>query len=128
MRIILLVGFATSLAASGAYAQHLKQARMRAIENHRWLRWATTANALARVLAQRLAGIPGVEIAYPVEANLVFACMPETLIEQLRTGGAEFYDWGPPAKGRRLVRFVTSFATPENDIERLIAAASGMTD
>ena len=98
-----------------------------AIENHRWLRWATTANALARVLAQRLAGIPGVEIAYPVEANLVFACMPETLIEELRTRGAEFYDWGPPAKGRRLVRFVTSFATPENDIERLIAAASGMT-
>jgi threonine aldolase len=95
------------------------------LECGRWLDWAQAANTLAGVLVQRLAGIPGVEIAYPVEANLVFASMPEPLIERLRMRGARFYDWGPPAKGRRLVRFVTSFATPANDVEQLVAAASG---
>jgi threonine aldolase len=96
-----------------------------ALDSDRWLRWAKTANAFARVLAKRLDGVPGVEIVCPVEANLVFASMPEALIGRLRSEGAAFYDWGPPAEGRRLVRFATSFATPEDDIEQLIAAASG---
>jgi threonine aldolase len=95
-----------------------------ALDGDRWLRWAKTANARARVLAQRLAGISDVEIVNPVEANLVFAVMPEAVIGRLRSKGAAFYDWGPSAEGRRLVRFVTSFATPESDIELLIAAAS----
>jgi len=94
-----------------------------ALENERWLGWARKANALAAALAKRLGEIPGVEIVHPVEANLVFSCMPEALIKMLRDSGAEFYDWGPPRSGRRVVRFATSFATPEHDIERLQAAA-----
>lgn len=92
------------------------------IENDRWLGWARTANTCAGALAARLVQIPGVEIIHPVEANLVFASMPQSLIQNLRAAGASFYDWGPPREGRGLVRFVTSFATPRHDIERLIAA------
>jgi threonine aldolase len=95
-----------------------------AFEDDRWLAWARRANALARSLAERLAGISGIAIVNPVEANLVFVSMPETLRRQLRSRGAQFYDWGPPRAGSRLVRFVTSFATPEEDIDRLIAAVS----
>jgi threonine aldolase len=95
-----------------------------AIENDRWLHWARRANDLALSLAERLSEISGVKIVNPVEANLVFASMPETLNRRLRAQGATFYDWGPPGGGRRLARFVTSFATPEKDIDALIAAAS----
>lgn len=94
------------------------------IENDRWIRWACRANALASVLAERLGGISGVEIVQPVEANLVFASLPQSLVQKLRSAGATFYDWGPSRGERRLVRFATSFATPERDIERLIAACS----
>jgi threonine aldolase len=41
----------------------------------------------------------------------------------MRKSGALFYDWEPPAGGRTLLRLVTSFATPEEDIARLVAIA-----
>ena len=94
------------------------------IEKGRWLNWAQTANRLACVLAERLAAVPAVEIVHPVQANLVFASMPEPLRRKLRVAGAMFYDWGPCGDGRRLGRFVTSFATPERDIDRLFAACA----
>jgi threonine aldolase len=93
-------------------------------EGDRWLRWAKTANARANLLGDGLRRIPGVEIVQPVEANLIFASMPESLIEKLRWKGARFYDWGPSDAGRRLVRFVASFATPESDVEQLLAACA----
>jgi len=93
-----------------------------ALEHGRWLGWAAAANALAGILANGLGTISGVEIVHPVEANLVFASMPESLVQQLRAAGATFYDWGPLGGGCRLVRFVTSFVTPERDIEMLIEA------
>jgi threonine aldolase len=88
----------------------------------RWLARASHANRLAERLAAGLNGI-GVELAHPVEANAVFARLPDALAARLREGGAEFYDWGPPAGGRTLVRLVTSFATPDTDVERFVALA-----
>ncbi|MGH6879167.1 MAG: threonine aldolase family protein [Rhizomicrobium sp.] len=92
-----------------------------ALEQGRWLAWAARANALARRLSVQLESVPGVEIAWPVEANAVFARMPDVMVRKLREHGANFYDWATPAGGRTLVRLVTSFATPEADIERLAA-------
>jgi threonine aldolase len=88
----------------------------------RWLACASHANRLAERLAAGLHGV-GVELAHPVEANAVFARLPDALAARLREGGAEFYDWGPPAGGRTLVRLVTSFATPDADVERFVALA-----
>jgi threonine aldolase len=96
-----------------------------ALEEDRWLRWAARANGLAGLLASGLAEIAGVEIAYPVEANMIFASMPDALIARLHAKGARFPDWAPSMKERTLVRLVTSFMTPESDIERLIALARG---
>jgi threonine aldolase len=93
-----------------------------AFEHERWLGWAGAANASACALADGLAKISGVEIVHPVDANLVFVSMPDRLAQKLRTAGAAFYDWGPLFGNRRLVRFVTSFATPRSDIERLLSA------
>ena len=60
---------------------------------------------------------------YPVQANAVFARLPEEMIRRLRAHGAGFYDWAEPSGGRTLVRLVTSFATPEMEIERLLQIA-----
>ncbi|MDE2265994.1 MAG: low specificity L-threonine aldolase [Alphaproteobacteria bacterium] len=89
----------------------------------RWLEHAGRANALARRLAEGLGGIAGVEIAYPVQANAVFAWLPDATVRHLRGKGAAFYDWGPPQGGRTLVRLVTSFGTPEEDVTRFLEAA-----
>lgn len=90
-----------------------------ALEEDRWLAWAGEANARARLLAEGLRGIRDVEIAHPVEANAVFAWLPDQTIARLRTNGAKFYDWSSPVDGRTMVRLVTSFATPEEDVFRL---------
>ena len=86
---------------------------------------AGRANALATRLAAGLRGVEGVEIAYPVEANAVFAWVPDTTAARLRRAGAQFHDWMPPADGRTLIRLVTSFATPEEDVANFVAAARG---
>lgn len=94
------------------------------LEDGRWLTHAATANRLARRLAEGLKGVHGANLAHPVQANAVFVWVPDALARHLRDSGAEFYDWGPPKNGRTLIRLVTSFATPEADIERLVALAN----
>lgn len=95
------------------------------LANGHWLENASRANRLAQRLAQGLAQAEGVEIAHPVAANAVFARMPEALAAKLRGAGARFHDWGVPENGRVLARLMLSFATPEADVARLIAAARG---
>ena len=89
----------------------------------RWLAQARAANALAAQMGEQLATIPGVELAEPVEANEVFAFLPDALVKRLRQAGANFYDWSEPRDGRTLVRLVLSFLTPEEDVQRFIQVA-----
>jgi threonine aldolase len=95
------------------------------LENDRWLVTAARANALAQRLAQGLAAVPGAEIACPVEANAIFVRLPDKTIARLRAKGVQFYDWRPSENGRTLARLVTSFATPDADIERFLEIARG---
>ncbi len=88
-----------------------------------WLENARRANGLAQRLAQGLAQLDGIEIAHPVSANAVFARMPVALAAKLRAAGVTFYDWDVPADGHVLARLMLSFATPEEDVERLIELA-----
>jgi threonine aldolase len=87
----------------------------------RWLKWAALANAKAQRLAAVLKTVPAVQVVHPVEANEIFASMPNALAQKIRDAGAQFYDWGASTHERTLVRFVLSFLTPEQDIERLCA-------
>jgi threonine aldolase len=95
------------------------------LENDLWLRHAARANALAARLAGELRAAAHCEIAYPVEANAVFALVPDAIAARMRAGGAQFYDWMPPQGGRTLIRLVTSFATPDEDVTKLVALARG---
>ncbi len=94
----------------------------------RWLALARHANAMADLLAERLRAA-GVEIAWPVEANLVFALLPRALDEKLRAAGATYYvrhsDSLPESvkigADRILARLVTSFATKAAEVEKFAA-------
>jgi threonine aldolase len=91
------------------------------LEDDLWRRNAQHANGMARRLADGLSRLPGVSLAHPVEINEVFACLPDAMAETLRAAGFLFMDWPTAGQGGR--RFVTSPATPEEDVTALLAAA-----
>lgn len=84
-----------------------------------WLELAARANAMARRLADGLATCRGISLLAPVEANLIFLDMPETVVEGLRADGFDIH----AARGNASVRLVTSYATTEDDVDRLVEAA-----
>ncbi|MCY4550270.1 MAG: beta-eliminating lyase-related protein [Defluviicoccus sp.] len=84
-----------------------------------WLELAAHANAMARRLADGLAGHPEISLLAPVEANLVFLDMPGWVLEGLRAEGFEIH----AARGGASVRLVTSYATTPDDVDRLVEAA-----
>lgn len=94
------------------------------LEDGRWLAHAAHANRLAERLAEGLRPVKDAEIVHPVESNAVFASLPTAKLTRLRAQGAQFYDWGPPAAGRTLIRLVTSFATPAADVEQFVKLAN----
>ncbi|HEY8564119.1 MAG TPA: low specificity L-threonine aldolase [Beijerinckiaceae bacterium] len=101
-------------------------------EDH-WLANARHANAMAADLAARLTAVPGVRLAWAVQANEVFAILPRAVDEALRAVGALYHPWSPLSlplgetvgANERLVRFVTSFATRPETVAQLGEAARG---
>ena len=84
-----------------------------------WLELAAHANAMARRLADGLAEHPDIALLAPVEANLVFLDMPESVVERLRADGFDIH----AARGGGGVRMVPSYATTPDEVDRLIEAA-----
>jgi threonine aldolase len=98
-----------------------------------WLENAGRANVMAARLAVGLAEIPGVRLAWEVQANEVFPVLPASLDAALRNAGAVYHPWyaGSLPEGERvgegeaLVRLVCSFATTQAEVERFLDAARG---
>lgn len=88
-----------------------------------WLRHADHANKCAARLSAGLAGIDGVEILFPTEANAVFAKLQDRIISGLYARGWEFYDF-IAAGGSRLM---CSWDTTDKDIEDFIADVRDLT-
>jgi threonine aldolase len=82
-----------------------------------WIENARHANAMARLLAEKAGAVDGVEITRPVETNAVFASLPMHAITALQESFF-FYVWEPT---RPEVRWMTSFDTTEDDVERFAA-------
>ncbi|MGO4714521.1 threonine aldolase family protein [Bradyrhizobium sp. 2TAF24] len=59
--------------------------------NGTWLANAAHGNACAQRLARGIAGTPGLEIMFPVEANAVFVRLAEPALAALRRRGWRFY-------------------------------------
>lgn len=77
-----------------------------------WRANAAHANRMARLLADRVRAIDGVRIAYPVDANGVFAALPSQAIAPLQQE-RHFYVWDANAS---IVRWMTAFDTTEQDV------------
>lgn len=91
-----------------------------------WLTMAAHANDCMATLAQGLAEIDDVELLFPVDANMLFARLPNHMIEGLRNEGFAFYDW--PAQGRSVIRLVSAFNTNKADAESFIAHARRLSN
>jgi threonine aldolase len=68
---------------------------------------------------------------FHIEINEVFAILPQHVDVALKTVGARYYDWPArrlapayaPGLNARFVRLITSFSTPQGDVEKFIETA-----
>ncbi len=88
-----------------------------------WLKLAGHANAMAERLADGLSDVAGVEILFPVEANMIFARFPAALVDELHEAGFWFHHWGDA--DQPMVRLVTAFNTDPDDVDRFVETAHG---
>ncbi|MFB2977584.1 threonine aldolase family protein [Microseira sp. BLCC-F43] len=91
------------------------------ITDNLWRRNASHANKMAAKLANGLTSIPGVKLLHPVQANEIFADLPEAVIQGLYGEGFQFYRW--EGEGSTIVRLVTAFNTKEEDVVAFIETA-----
>lgn len=85
-------------------------------EDDLWLHNARHANAMARLLAEKLRNVPRVRITQPVESNAVFAIIPGEAIPRLQEKYF-FYVWNEETSE---VRWMASFDTTEEDVEGFV--------
>jgi threonine aldolase len=96
---------------------------LRLFEDDLWRETAGHANAMARRLADGVATVPGVGLAYLVQANAVFAALPAAAIERLHER-YHFYVWDEDAG---VVRWMCSWQTTPSDVDELVAAVNEAT-
>jgi threonine aldolase len=100
-----------------------------------WLDNARRANAAARRLSAGLSACPDIRLAWPTDANEVFAILPGSVDRALRGAGARYHAWasGSLPDGVSIgpddsfVRLVTSYATTEADVDALLRAVRDAT-
>jgi len=103
------------------------------LKDDHWLELARHANAMANTLAFQLQQLPGVRMAWPTQANEIFAIIPQDTHKRLSAAGAVYYEWPVTAladhdqleQGEVLIRLVTSFDTRPEEITQLVEASSG---
>lgn len=88
------------------------------LEDRLWHANASHANAMARRLADALAGAPGVTITRPVQVNAVFATLAPARVAALQER-FHFYVWNEALSE---VRWMTSFDTTEEQVDAFAAA------
>jgi len=77
-----------------------------------WRRNAEHANRMARLLEEEIRKIPRIKIAFPVQANGVFAQIPREAIQKIHERYF-FYVW---IEEESVVRWMCSFDTTEDDV------------
>jgi threonine aldolase len=86
------------------------------LSNELWKRNALHSNAMAKKLEQGLREIPQVTITQKVDANGVFAILPEAITKAAQEE-VFFYVWNEKTNE---VRLMCSFDTKEEEIDRLV--------
>jgi threonine aldolase len=88
------------------------------LQDGAWLRHARHANAMAKQLESGLRGIRGIEIAFPVDSNAVFARIPVTAQKQMLDRGWRFYTGVVTPTESRLM---CSWDTTVDDVAAFVA-------
>jgi threonine aldolase len=83
-----------------------------------WLRHAGHSNAMASRLEAGMAGLPGIEIPYPVQSNAVFARIPDPVVRGMHARGWKFYT---NVGGWEEARLMCSWDTTEEDVDGFIS-------
>lgn len=94
-----------------------------------WLDLARHANAQANRLADVVEAGGAMRLAWPCQANEVFVVLPAAMQDRLKQEGVLYHGWSARAlpvdaaleEGEIVGRFVTSFATVPDAVERLVA-------
>lgn len=86
------------------------------LENDLWIENGRRANAAARSLETAVRPFPFVEVAFPVQANGVFARIPKELVAPLQ---AESFFW-PWDERTGLVRWMCSWDSTQEDIDAFV--------
>lgn len=81
-----------------------------------WLENARHANQMAQILAHSVFSLPGIEPAWPVQSNAVFARVPQALIAPLQQD-FYFYVWDETLS---VVRWMCSFDTQPEDLDAFV--------
>ncbi len=89
-----------------------------------WRANAAHANAMARRLADGATAVDGVELAYPVQANAVFARLHPRHITALQRDWI-FHVWDEQAS---VVRWMTAFDTTEADLDAFLSGIRAAVD
>lgn len=85
-----------------------------------WKTNAEHANQMAAKLADSLQNHPHVQIAYPVQSNMVFLNMPLSLRDRILNTYHFYTVEEGSVPGMCTIRLVTSFCTTEDDVEKLV--------
>ncbi len=83
-----------------------------------WLKNASHANNMAKLLAEKLTTVPGVQLLNNVECNSLFIKIPAESVSELQK---LFYFWVWNHEDS-VIRFLTSFCTTEAAIDELVSA------
>ncbi len=83
------------------------------------------ANQLAMRLSQAMVGA-GFKLAAPTESNQIFPILPNALIAELKAK-FDFYEWEKRADEHSVVRLVTSWATPDVQVDAFIRSVDQIT-
>jgi threonine aldolase len=87
-----------------------------------WRSLAGHSNRMAARLAALIDDVPGVKITRPVQANAVFAVLPEEAVPRLQEQ-FDFYVW---EEKRSEVRLMCAWDTTAEDIERFAGAVRAL--
>lgn len=82
-----------------------------------WHRNAAHANAMAADLSARIAGLPGLRLLHPTQANGVFVDLPPHVIQPLHDRGWHFYVF----EGETGCRLMCSWDTTPSDLADFVA-------
>lgn len=83
-----------------------------------WLKNARHANAMAALLSEGMRAVDGVKLAYPTQANEVFARLPEPVVKALEAAGFEINN---DELDKTAERFVCAWDTRKEDVEKLLS-------